>query len=151
MSSCLVSAGVAAASEGVAARYLGLEAEAGVGVGVDPWLTLVVIRMARRCRRRLSWTAKGPVADSKLKIGLIGGAVAMVEAVGELAVAVTMVVDVQQEDSEVVDAVGGMARAEPAGGDAIRVALLLTSTRSALALVCVHRFLTFQYVLQLLL
>jgi hypothetical protein len=105
MPPCLVSVAVVAALEGVAARYLGLEAEA--GVGVDPWLTLVVIRMARRCRRRL----KGPVADSKLKIGLIGGAVAMVEAVGGLAVVVMMVVDVQQEDSEVVDAAGGMARA----------------------------------------
>ena len=147
MSSCLVSVAVVAALEGVAARYLGLEAEA--GVGVDPWLTLVVIRMARRCRRRLSWTAKGPMADSKVKIGLIDGAVAMVEAVGEPAVVVMMVVDVQQEDSEVVDAVGGMARA--VGVDAIRVALLLTSTRSALALVYVHPFLAFQYVLQLLL
>jgi len=122
-SSCLVSVAVVVALEGAAAKYLGSEAA---------WLALVVIRMARRCRRRLSWTAKGPVADSKLKIGLIGGAVATVEAVGELVVVVMMVVGVQ--DSEVVDvALGGMARVEPVGVDVIRVIIIFTFTRSSIS------------------
>jgi hypothetical protein len=134
---------VVVALEGAAATYPGSEAA---------WLALVVIRMARRCRRRLSWMAKGPVADSRPKSGLIGGAVvATVEAV----VVVMKVVGVQ-EDSEVVDvALGGMARAEPVGVDVIRVIMISTYTRSALALVYVYPILFFpwrmlSYVLQLL-
>ena len=137
--------------EEAATKYLGSVAGVEVGVGVDPWLTLVVTRMARRCHRPLSWTVKVPVVDSKLKIGLIGGAVTMVEAVGELAVAVMMVVGVQQ-DSDVVDVVGGMAQAEPVGVDVTRVTLLFTG--SVLALAYVHPLFSFshafQYVLQLL-
>jgi hypothetical protein len=66
--------------------------------------------------------AKGRVAASKLMIGLIGGAVGMVQAVGAPAVVVvvvdTMALGVRQ-DSGVVGVVrGGMAQVEPAGADA---------------------------------
>jgi len=56
------------------------------------WPTLGVVRMGHRGRLPLGWMAKGHVAASKPMIGLIGGAVEMVQAVGAPVVAVVVVV-----------------------------------------------------------
>ena len=67
--------------------------------------------MAYRCRLLLGWMAKGCVAASKPMIGLIGGVVGMVQAVGAPAVVVmdTIALGVRQ-DSGVVGVVRGGAR-----------------------------------------
>ena len=109
-------------SVAAAVRYPGW-AVAGVGSGAEEeaglWPMLGVVRMAHRCRLPLGWMAKGRVAASKAMIGLIGGAVGMVQAVGAPAAAVdTMALGVRQ-DSGVVGVVrGGMAQVEPGGADA---------------------------------
>jgi len=108
--SCLDLVAEAAASVVAATRYLGwavaeVGSEAESGVGADLWLTLAVVRMAHRCRRRRRRTAMGRVVDNKVKIGLIGAAVAAVD---------TKAVDVRQ-DSGVGVASGGTAQAELAG------------------------------------
>ena len=100
---------------GWAVAGVGSEAEEEAGL----WPTLGVVRMAHRCRLPLGWMAKGRVAASKAMIGLIDGAVGMVQAVGAPAAVVdTMALGVRQ-DSGVVGVVrGGMAQVEPAGADA---------------------------------
>jgi hypothetical protein len=108
-------------------RYPGW-AVAGVGSEAEKedaglWPTPGVVRMAHRCRLPPGWMAKGRVADSKLMIGLIGGAVGMVQAVGAPAAAVVMVVDtmalgVRQDSGVVGVARDGMAQVEPVGADA---------------------------------
>jgi hypothetical protein len=64
--------------------------------------------------------AKGRMADSKPMIGLIGGAVGMVQAVGAPAAAAvdTMALGVRQDSGVVGVARGGMAQVEPAVADA---------------------------------
>ena len=78
--------------------------------------------MAHRCRLPLGWMAKGRVAASKAMIGLIGGAVGMVQAVGAPVVVVVVVADtmalgVRQDSGVAVVVRGGMAL-EPGGADA---------------------------------
>ena len=105
-----------------AVKYPGW-AVAGVGSGAEEeaglWPTLGVVRMAHRCRLPLGWMAKGRVMASKPMIGLIDGAVGMVQAVGAPAVVVdTMALGVRQDSGVVGVARGGMAQVEPAGADA---------------------------------
>ena len=99
-------------------------AVAGVGSGAEEeaglWPTPGVVRMAHRCHLPLGWMAKGCVAASKAMIGLIDGAVGMVQAVGAPAVVVvvdTMALGVRQ-DSGVVGVVRGGMALEPGGADA---------------------------------
>ena len=116
-------AAAAAAAAAAAVRCLGWVV-AGVGSGAEEeaglWPMLGVVRMAHRCRLPLGWMAKGRVAVSKAMIGLIGGAVGMVQVVGAPVMVVmdTMALGVLQ-DSGVVGVVhGGMAQVEPVGADA---------------------------------
>jgi hypothetical protein len=64
--------------------------------------------------------ANGRVAASKPMVGLIGGAVGMVQAVGAPAVVVmdTMALGVRQDSGVVGVARDGMAQVEPGGADA---------------------------------
>ena len=111
----LDSAAAAVRYPGWAVAGVGSEAEEEAGL----WPTPGVVRMAHRCRLALGWMAKGRVAASKAMIGLIGGAVGMVQAVGAPAVVVvdTMALGVRQ-DSGVVGVVRGGMALEPGGADA---------------------------------
>jgi hypothetical protein len=96
--------------------------------------------MAYRCRLLLGWMAKGCVAASKPMIGLIGGVVGMVQAVGPPAVVVVVVVVVDtmalgvRQDSGVVGV--EWPRWSPQGRT------LLSDSSSALTLAIIYFFLS---------
>jgi len=113
----VVAAAAAVRYPGWAVAGAGSEAEEEAGL----WPTPGVVRMTHRCRLPLGWMAKGRVAASKAMIGLIDGAVGMVQAVGAPAAVVvvdTMALGVRQDSGVVGVARGGMAQVEPAGADA---------------------------------